>query len=111
MRDYVSTWRRIASFAFAGMLLTLAAFGVVTWSLLGLAHDTNDIVNTLDDATGPRARRTAEKTVENLVLEIDCRNADRLQRTIDALVERGVLEPGSLTVIDDTCRRHLEGRP
>lgn len=107
MREYVRTWRWIASAAFAGLLLTLAAFGVVAWSLLGLASDTNDIVTTLDDATGPKAQATARRTVSELVAEIDCRNANRLQRTIDALVERGVLAPGSLTVIDEACVKRL----
>jgi hypothetical protein len=62
-----------------------------------------DILRAIEQQTSPEAQQRQADLIDLVIDRVDCRNQASLQRTIDVLVERGVLRPGEVRAITDAC--------
>ena len=67
------------------------------------------LANIIESQTSPEAQARQQETIDSIITIIGCENEDTIQRLVDVLVEREVLEPGTLQVITDECQLILAG--
>lgn len=63
------------------------------------------VLQKIEDQTSPEAQQRQQNLIDLIIDRVDCRNQAALQRTIDVLVERDVLEPGDVQAITEACQR------
>jgi len=74
-----------------------------TEKITAIAQSTNKIVRDIEQRSSPEAQAERDALLDALILRIDCNQRQAFQDTLDALVAQGVLEPGSVEVLDDRC--------
>lgn len=94
----VRRWRN-AAIMLGISLITTVGLGVAGFLYLtSIAEDTNSIVTTLENATGPDAQAQQSQVIDNLVLRIDCSVRFALQELLDQ-----VNTDQPVTIVLDNC--------
>jgi hypothetical protein len=78
-----------------------------------LATENERLAEKIEAQTSPEAQQQQRALIQQVVDLIGCENEDTIQRLIDVLEERGVLDEGLLNVITDECKMILgpDGEP
>lgn len=101
-------WRRITpqaaqKVAYLSICL-VAIISIYNTRLQRQASTTNrSVLRTIEQQTSPEAVERQQRLVDGIIDVVDCNNQAALQRVIDVLVEREVLEPGDVKAITDAC--------
>lgn len=61
------------------------------------------ILESIEDATSSEAQKKQTELINFVIDRVDCNNQAALQRTIDVLVDRGILKPGEVKAITKAC--------
>lgn len=111
----IRTWWRAITPAGAKKVafLSLAVFAVLGIYSIQLQREASrvnrQVLYSIERQTSPEARRRQQETIDAIVDVIDCNNQAGLQRVIDVLVERQVLQPGDVRAITEQCERRTAG--
>lgn len=62
-----------------------------------------EVLQRIEAQTSPEAQERQRNLINFIIDRVDCRNQASLQRTIDVLVERNILEPGDVRAITKAC--------
>lgn len=65
------------------------------------------ILESIEAATSPEAQEKQTELINFVIDRVDCNNQAALQRTIDVLVERNILEPGEVKAITKACEEQM----
>lgn len=96
--------------------IKVAALAMTIFLILGVYNtqkqreisDTNrEILYSIEQQTSPEAVAERDKTIDAIIEVVDCRNQASLQRVIDILVEREVLEEGDARAITEHCEEFI----
>ena len=71
-----------------------------TAGLIGIAlvsTNTNEVVHFVQEQTSPARQKQQEKLLNELLVQIDCNAAARLQDGFDALAMQGLIKPVNVT--------------
>lgn len=72
-------------------------------------REIQELADRIEQQTSPEAQQRQQQVIDSIISLVGCNNEDTIQRLVDVLVERGVLEPGLLAVITDECELILAG--
>lgn len=105
-------WRRISpAGAKKVAFLSLAVFAVLGIYSITLQREASrvnrQVLYGIEQQTSPEAQKQASERIDTIILDIDCRTQASLQRTIDVLVAKGVLDGGDVRAITEACEKQL----